>query len=206
MNEIEHALSKISQELSARGVSWALIGGFAVSARAEPRFTRDVDVAVAVRDDAAAENLIRSLLQESGYSLVATVEHEPSGRLATARLISPSEQGSARVLVDLLFASSGIEPEIVAAAEALEVLPSLTLPVARPGHLVVLKLLARGPARPQDSGDLEALREAMTNPEHLLAQAATAQVMERGFNRERDLTGDLAAYMHSGVAILDQSE
>jgi len=33
----------------------ALVGGLAVSARTEPRFTRDLDVAVAVPDDAGAE-------------------------------------------------------------------------------------------------------------------------------------------------------
>lgn len=43
--------------------------------------------------------------------------------------------------MDLLFASSGIEHEIVAAADPLEVLPDLTVPVARTGHLIALKPL-----------------------------------------------------------------
>ena len=34
---------------------FAVVGGLAVSARTEPRFTRDVDVAVAVANEAAAE-------------------------------------------------------------------------------------------------------------------------------------------------------
>jgi hypothetical protein len=37
---------------------WALVGGFAVFARADPRFTRDIDVTVAVADDADGEGLV----------------------------------------------------------------------------------------------------------------------------------------------------
>src|SRR5262249_57193065 len=59
------------------------------------------------------------------------------------------------VMVDVLFATAGIEPEIVAAAEVLEVLPGILMPVATAGHLVVLKLLARDDEnRPQDATDL----------------------------------------------------
>jgi hypothetical protein len=43
-------------------------------------------------------------------SVDSTVEHKRTGRLATARTTSPSG-----AVVDLLFASSGIEPEVVAA-------------------------------------------------------------------------------------------
>lgn len=51
------------------------------------------------------------------------------------------------MVVDVLFASSGIEPELVRAAEPIEVLPSLTVPVARTGHLIAVKLLARDDER-----------------------------------------------------------
>lgn len=51
MNQVELALRRIAAELDLLQVSWAVVGGFAVSARAEPRFTRDVDVAVAVGGD-----------------------------------------------------------------------------------------------------------------------------------------------------------
>ena len=46
-------------------------------------------------------------------------------------------------VVVLLFASSGIEPEIVQMAETLEVFPGRRLKIARPGHLIAVKLLAR---------------------------------------------------------------
>lgn len=65
------------------------------------RFTRDVDIVVAVEDDDAAERLVFEL-RSSGYRVVATVEHQLQQRLATARLMSP-----AGVVVDLMFANCG---------------------------------------------------------------------------------------------------
>jgi predicted nucleotidyltransferase len=97
------ALLGIVQALRARKRDFAVVGGLAVSARTEPRFTRDVDVAVTVANDDDAEALIRDL-RASGYRVVATVEHETRRRLSTARLSSPE-----KVTVDLLFASCGIE-------------------------------------------------------------------------------------------------
>jgi hypothetical protein len=84
------------------------------------------------------------------------VEQEAVGRLATARLRRSSEPASP--VIDLLFASSGIEPEVVAEADAIELLPQLRVRVATTGHLIALKVLARDDVtRPQDAGDLRAL-------------------------------------------------
>jgi hypothetical protein len=55
------------------GPSWALVGGLAVSARVEPRFMRDVDLAVAVPDDDAAEALVAHLVGRS-WNVSAIVE------------------------------------------------------------------------------------------------------------------------------------
>ena len=57
MNAIERALRDF---LSARPpqVGIAVVGGIAVSVRTEPRFTRDIDFAVAVESDADAETYL----------------------------------------------------------------------------------------------------------------------------------------------------
>jgi hypothetical protein len=107
-----------------------------VSARAEPRFTRDIDAAVLVDSDSAGEALVRSLLADK-YRLLASIEQEETGRLATVRLGSPPAV-SGDVVVDLLFASSGIEPEIVRASEMTEIVSGLNLPIATTGHLIAL--------------------------------------------------------------------
>jgi len=144
VNLLEAALRRVAADLAKYDRRWALVGGFAVSARAEPRFTRDIDVAVAVADDADGEGLVRLMLAD-GYRLLASVEQDETGRLATVRLACPLSGGD--VVVDLLFASSGIEPEIVRAAEMTDVVPGLRLPIAMTGHLIALKLLARDDLR-----------------------------------------------------------
>jgi hypothetical protein len=55
---MEAVLCRASADLETAGVRFALIGGLAVSARVEPRFTRDLDFAVAVEGDADAEALV----------------------------------------------------------------------------------------------------------------------------------------------------
>lgn len=184
MNSLEAALRQAAYDLTKAGKRWALIGGFAVSARVEPRFTRDVDIAVMVADDQAAESLVRSLLTD-GYGLLSSVEHD-SGRLATVRLVRSLDD--TEIVIDLLFASSGIEPEIAQAADQLEITPGLIIPVAKVGHLIALKVLARDDVtRPQDIADLRALITSAELEDLALAREAVAQIEARGFNRDRDL-------------------
>jgi hypothetical protein len=100
------------------------------------------------------------------------------------------------MLVDLLFASSGIEPEIVAAAERLEVLPGLTVPVAQVGHLIAVKLLARDDqTRPLDLADLRAILQVATPDDLALGRVAIELITERGFDRQRDLAAGLAGLL-----------
>jgi predicted nucleotidyltransferase len=189
LNPLAAALRRIADDLRAAGKEWALIGGLAIGARAEPRTTRDVDLAVAVASDREAEALVFEL-QSRGYRTVTAIEQEAVGRLCTVRLFPPGE-GRAGVVVDLLFASSGIEPEVVRAAEKLEIVPGLVVPVARTGHLMALKVLARDDrGRPQDLDDLRALL-AEAGPEDLAdARAALRLIEARGFQRGRRLAED----------------
>ncbi len=188
MNLLEAALRRIASDLQRHHRRWALVGGFAVSARAEPRFTRDIDAAVMVENDADAEGLVRALIAD-GYELLAAVQQDETGRLATVRLSSPP---GGEVVVDLLFASSGIEPEIARSAEPTEIVPGLTLPIATTGHLIALKLLARDDqSRPQDLADLRALRAVATPEDLAAADRAARLISSRGFNRGRDLTAAL---------------
>lgn len=107
MSSLDVALRRLDADLWQAKVQWALVGGLAVSVRAEPRFTRDVDVVVAVDGDAGAEAVARSMMS-NGYEMLATIEQEETSRLATVRLVPPMPEVRS-VVVDLLFASSGIE-------------------------------------------------------------------------------------------------
>jgi hypothetical protein len=88
MQSVDAVLRQAAADLDAIGARWAVIGGLAVAFRAEPRFTKDVDLAVAVADDAEAEGIV-NLLQVRGYALASLVEQDYVNRLATARLVRP---------------------------------------------------------------------------------------------------------------------
>jgi predicted nucleotidyltransferase len=187
LNPVERALKRIFAQLDDAGVPCALIGGLAVSARAEPRTTRDVDVAISAEGDSAAEQVVFHL-QNHGYVVGMLLEQENTGRIATVRLTRDSERS---VYVDLLFASSGIEPEIVAAAEEIAVLEEVTVRVATRAHLIAMKVLARDDRhRPQDFDDLRALLADATESDLTTVREALALVEFRGFNRGRSLSED----------------
>jgi hypothetical protein len=187
VNSLEAALRRVANELDARGRRWALVGGLAVSARAEPRTTRDVDVVVEVRDDADAESLVHDL-QATGFRVLAAMEQESGRRLATARLIAPGGAASG-VVVD-------IEPEVARGADSIEVLAGLRIPVARIGHLMALKLLARDDRRrPQDLDDLRSLLRESTDADLAEAREAVRSIEARGYQRERQLAESLETFL-----------
>lgn len=194
MTPLANALARIAEDLTESKLPFALVGGLAVSARTEPRFTRDADLAVLVDSDDQAERLVYSL-KAAGYSIDALVEQEAVGRLATVRLSPPG--GELRgIVVDLLFASSGIEGEIVRSAERLRVLEGVELPVASVGHLIALKVLSRDDvSRPQDVVDLRALLKVASEPDRKLARLAMNLISDRGYARGRDLLGDFESLL-----------
>jgi hypothetical protein len=189
VTSLEAALRQIDADLRRAHVSFALVGGLAVSVRTEPRFTRDADLAVALASDAEAEVLIHEL-RAHDYRIEAVVEQEAVGRLATVRLTRSSEPKAP--VIDLLFASSGIEPEVVGEAEPIELLPNLTIGVARTGHLIALKVLSRDDIRrPQDLVDLRALLRVASPSALARARDSLALIAARGYHRGRDLMAEM---------------
>jgi predicted nucleotidyltransferase len=197
MTRLEELIRAVGTELGRSGYAWALVGGLAVSVRAEPRFTRDVDVAVAVKEDAEAETLVMQL-KERGLELLASLEQEATGRLATVRLGSRSTESGP--VLDLLFASSGIEREIVMGADDLEIVPGVHAPVAQTGHLIALKVLSRDDTnRPQDLADLRALISAADPMDMTVAREGLKLIADRGYQRGRELEVDLDRLLRQGL-------
>ena len=141
--------------------------------------------------DEHAEALTHALTSHA-LRMAGLIEKEAVGRLAMARL--STEDG---LSVDLLIASSGIEAEVVARAETLEVVRGMLLPVARTGHLIALKLLSVGPGRETDAADLRNLAAVATEEEWNLASEAVTQIQERGFARGRQLDSELHTLRNS---------
>jgi predicted nucleotidyltransferase len=167
-----------------------VIGGQAVSVRTEFRFTRDIDFALAVANDWEAEQVVSYFLG-SRYQLLSMLDQTATGRFATARLIPPGESEGG-VILDLLFASCGIEPEVVAAADPVELFQGLMVPVATIGHLIALKVLSRDDdTRPQDIIDLRALIVEATDADLAMAREGLTLITERGYDRGKTLHADL---------------
>jgi hypothetical protein len=188
---LARALTRLESDLKALGLRWAAIGGLAVAARAEPRTTRDLDVAIAVLGDREAEKIVLAM-RSRGYREVpnkAVMEQKDVGRLATVRLLVPGEEKEEGdefegLVVDLMFASSGVEPEIVRSAEVMQVMPKVAVPVVRSGHLYALKILA---GRPKDQEDCQSLRRRMKPEDFEEARATLELIAERGFHRGKNL-------------------
>ncbi len=194
MTTVAEQLRQATDDVRSVGARFAVVGGLAVSARAEPRMTRDADLAVAVRSDDEAEDIVLEM-QRRGYSVLAAIEQSATDRLSTVRLVS---LGS--LITDLLFASSGIEVEIVARATRISVVPGLVLPVASVGDLIAMKLLARDDrGRPADADDLRSLREVATHHDWSVAREAVELIESRGFARGRDLGSLLASLRRDGA-------
>jgi hypothetical protein len=189
------ALQRTADVLRELGRPFALVGGLAVSIRVEPRFTRDIDLVVAISDDAAAERLVADL-QARGFALQLSLEQRAMGRLAAVRMTPPKEP-EAGVVVDLLFASSGIEADICADAEVMEITVGIAIPVATAGHLLVMKVLSRSAERLQDETDLRALLRVLTKDDRPRAIAAAAQIERIGANRGKPLRAEVQAILET---------
>lgn len=171
------------------GLRWALVGGFAVILRAESRSTHDLDIVLAVSGEREADKAILGL-RLRGYG-----DHPKQpmllkdGRVLGVRLLSPQLDEDERAIVDVLTDCAGIDQEIVAAAEALEVLPNVFIPVAQPEHLIALKILA---GRPQDLEDIRVLFREVGTAKLQAVHQALELIEVRGFSEGKDLPAELA--------------
>lgn len=197
MTRLQKALIRLDTDLRALGLKWALIGGFAVMLRVESRSTRDLDIVLAVTGDLQTDEAVRGLRMR-GYQDHPTKPMllRKDGSLFGVRLVSPplDDGEEAMAIVDVLTGCSGVEREIVAAAEIREALPKVFIPVARLGHLVALKVLA---GRPQDQEDVRILLGGIDFKELQSARQTLMLIEERGFNEKKDLLAELGKLMDS---------
>jgi hypothetical protein len=195
VTRLEKALVRLVKDLQAGGFLWALVGGFAVTLRSEPRSTRDIDVVLAVagEQEASAAVLYLRVRGYRDHPDGGVIEHK-DGQLATVRLISPPLDGRDGAAVDILIASSGVEREVVEGSDLLEVLPGVIMPVARAGHLLALKVLA---GRPKDVVDIQSLLRDLDPAELHLARETLGLIQMRGFHRDKDLLLELEKFIGS---------
>jgi hypothetical protein len=195
MNPLLFALESIVTQLNSQNIKYAIVGGFAVSFYGYERTTKDIDLAIMTDSDRESEKIIQQLFAY-GFTQKAILEHQPSGRLATIRLNSPRLHNYGSVVVDLLFASSGIENEIVHEAKSHELTPNLTVNIASVVHLITMKVLAFDPfSRAQDGADIMALLKLLNDEEIAKVKVNLELITERGFERGKDLQNEFKKFI-----------
>lgn len=182
-NQFRRALRELVSTLDALSVPWALIGGLAVAVRSEPVGLRS-EVQIALPSRASALD-VDERLERRGYEVSSRSGHAAAGGPVKTRLRAPVE--GYPVSVSLVFADSGIEPEVITASTRLEVIPGLSAPVARTGHLIALAVSAGGLVA---LADLKLLFTYADDEEVGVARQAVQRIMERGPDDGEDLLTD----------------
>ncbi len=159
MTSVESALRRAVADLNGLKARWALIGGLAVSARTIPRFTKDLDFAVAVADDGEAEGMVHRL-QSRDYAPVEVLEQDYVKRLSGVRM---AHGGSDVVTVPVATTPHLIALKVLAGRSQDLTDLGYLIPSASPAELdaareAVKLIQARGFNRGQDVvADLETL-------------------------------------------------
>lgn len=179
---LQRLLEKTVATLRAAKIPFAVVGGTAVGVRAQPRVTRDLDIAVEAASDAEAERVIHAL-QAAGYRVESLFEND-AGRISTVRTMRSNIPG---IFVDFLIHNSRIEAEIIRDATPIA-LPGIgEVPVVSLDHLLAMKVLA---ARSKDLADIEHLLLRATPDQLEKTRSALAIISARGAARARDLLAE----------------
>jgi hypothetical protein len=100
------------------------------------------------------------------------------------------------VKVDLLFASSGIEAEIVDRATPIDFEGAGSVPVANAEELLAMKVLSMTDTRLQDRIDAQHLLQFTPSLDISRVREHLTRITDRGYAREQDLEAKLAVVLH----------
>ncbi len=140
----DDVLALIAATFAAAGLPYALIGGHAVNAWLEPRFTADIDVTVAA--DPASLARARAALEAAGYR----VTHEHGADLPSGPDFVRLGRAPGDPPIELQAAKTSLQDDVIARARR----GARGVATATPEDLILLKLIAH---RPKDLADLAGL-------------------------------------------------
>lgn len=154
----ETLTSRIAPLLEKEGISYMLIGGEAVGFYGEPRVTKDVDFAVALRTTEYEKAL--HIAQKVGlrplpWPTPNGVMKMPPSRLAQERGFLPFRNGQSNVRVDFIFAGEGYMGSALRRSRKVLML-GVPVRIASAEDLVVLKITT---GRAFDLRDVEMILE-----------------------------------------------
>jgi hypothetical protein len=138
---MDDALGRLAEILEAVGIEYALIGGHAVNAWLEPRFTADIDVTI----EAAVARIERlgAALKREGFAPAGEHGADPVAGPDFLRFVSDD----GHVVLEFQAAKTELQEEVIRRARS----DGRALRVATPEDLIVLKLIAN---RAKDQIDL----------------------------------------------------
>ena len=151
---VERLLEVAFAALSEARVEFALIGACARNLYAEPRATRDVDLAVTA--DPAAYVRVVAAFAARGFAVGATVGDKEDVQPDLVHFRDAAGDRGDRI--DILFAKTSFEREALARRIAGLTVGETRFPAVTPEDLVIYKLIA---ARPQDLLDAEEVAATM---------------------------------------------
>lgn len=149
--DVRQLLIDARDTLDAAGVSYAVIGGCARNAYAEPRATKDVDFVVAA--DAESYNAVVEALGARGFGVASAVG--APGEMVPDLALYRDANGRR---IDILFAKTAFERSALARRQTAAPYQAVLLPVVSPEDLIVYKLIA---GRTQDFADVEKVIAAL---------------------------------------------
>jgi hypothetical protein len=185
MSSLSLAVKALIKDLTELNIKYAFVGALALGARGRTRQTIDADVAISFSANENAQKLVDQLVLK-GYGINNIYKDKDS--IVLARLFSANEE-SQLVELDFLFELCGIENEVVATAEVMEIWPTLFAPIASMPSLLAMKARCQElPERIQDKADLvNQLIPFATEKDISEARELIILMEQRGFNEGRDL-------------------
>lgn len=134
MNRVEGILGELADALAQAKLASALVGGHAVNAWLEPRFTADIDLTIEA--DPNAVRKVQRVLEQRGWM----VEREYGANLPSGPDFIRFARGPNESVIELQVAKTDYQREVIRRAVAGSA--GFAVPVATIEDLIVLKLIA----------------------------------------------------------------
>lgn len=145
------ALAALRSGLAGVGRGWYLFGAHAALVYGSARLTNDIDVTL-LADDLDVDDLLERLARSDFQPTV-----DDPGQMIRDTCVLPLLHRPTGVPVDVVIGGPGLE-ELFFEQSVVRQLGPVSVRVARPEHLVLMKLIA---GRPKDLDDAEAVTRAV---------------------------------------------
>lgn len=140
-------LKRIARELDREGVPYMIIGGQAVLVYGEPRFTRDIDITVALTPD-SLQKVVR-VVRKSGLEILTD---NPEKFVREARIL-PTQDAESGFRVDFIFSWTPFEREAINRAKPI-LIDGYPVKFASPEDVIILKVIS---GRARDYEDIKGI-------------------------------------------------